>query len=216
MEEAATITTCMPISVLSIAVAVATTSVLTPHVLVITQLLITLPVHQGTREWIMGAMTTTVATIMASTIVVEAMTTIAAEATTTIAAILEAVPTKAEAMVAATTTAIVAEATTAEVATIAVRTPSPATAVARCVSRRAADRNAFRAAQCVAPAALPVPQAHLTSAAAVRIVEAAALTAVVRVVAPTEVVRARMVVDIKDAKTKLYGNRQDIHQYTGG
>jgi hypothetical protein len=127
MVVAATITTCMPISVPSIAEAVATTSVLTPHVPVITQRLITLLLPQGTREWIMDAMTTTVAMTMASTIAVEA--------TTTIAATLAVVPTKAEAMVAATTTAIVAEATTAEVTTIALRTPSPATAVARCASR---------------------------------------------------------------------------------
>ena len=88
---------CMPISVPSIAVAVATTSVLTPHVPVRTQRPVTLLLLQGTREWITGVMTTTVATTMASTIAVEA--------TTTIAAILAAVPTKA-AMVAATTTAI--------------------------------------------------------------------------------------------------------------
>jgi hypothetical protein len=127
--------------------------------------------------------------------------TIAVEATTTIAAILAAVPTKA-AMVAATTTAIATVVSTAEAATIAARTPSRATAVARCASRRAADLNAFRAAQCVALAALPVQQAHLTSAAAVRIVEAAALTAEVRVEAPTEEDQARMVVDIKDDKTQ--------------
>ena len=137
MVEAAIITTCMPISVPSIAVAVATTSVLTPHVLVHTQRLVTLLLPQGTREWIMVAMTTTVATTMASTIVVEAMI--------TIAAILAAVPTKA-AMVVATTTAIVTEVSTAEAATIAVRTPSRATAVARCASRQAADLIAYRAA----------------------------------------------------------------------
>ena len=194
MVEAAIITTCMPISVPSIAEVVVTTSVLTPHVLVITQRLITLPVHHGTREWIMDAMTITVATTMASTIVVEAMT--------TIAAILAVARTKAAAMVAATTTAIVAAPAKAEATTV-LHTPSRATAVARCASRRAADRNAFRAAQCVAPAALPVQQAHRTSAAAVRIVEAAALTAEVRVEAPTEEDQARMAVDIRDAKNRI-------------
>ena len=207
MEEAAIITMCMPILVPSIAEVVATTSVLTPHVLVHTQRLVTLPVLQGTREWIMAAMTTTVATTMASTIVVEAMT--------TIAAILAVAQTKAAAMVAATTTAIVAAPAKAEATTV-LHTPSRATAVARCASRRAADRNAFRAAQCVAPAALPVQQAHRTSAAAVRIMEAAALTAEVRVEAPTEEDQARMAVDIRDAKTEKYGNRQEIHQYIGG
>lgn len=145
MEEDAIITTCMHILAPSIAEAVVTTSVLTPHVLVHTQRLVTLPVLQGTREWIMGAMTTTVATTMASTIVVEAMTTIAAEAMTTI--VVEATTTiMAEAMVAATTMVIATEASTAEVTTTALRTPSPATAVARCASRPAADLSAYRAA----------------------------------------------------------------------
>ena len=138
MVEVAIITTCMHILVPSIAEAVVTTSVLTPHVLVHTQRLVTLLLPQGTREWIMAAMTTTVATTMASTIVTEAMT--------TIAAILAVARTKAAAMAAAMTTAIVTEVSTAEAATIAVRTPSRATAVARCASRQAADLSASRAA----------------------------------------------------------------------
>ena len=209
MAEVAIITTCMHILVPSIAEAVVTTSVLTLHVLVITPLLTTLPVLHGTREWIMAAMTTTVATTMASTIV--------EEATTTIAAIPAVVPTRA-AMVAATTTAIVV-ATSTEVATIALHTPSQATAVARCVSRRTADLSAYKAARCVAQAAPPVQQALRTSAAAVRIAEAAPLTAEVRmaevrVEVPTEA--DHMVVDIRDAKSEKYGNRQEIHQYIGG
>ena len=209
MVEAAIITTCMHILVPSIAEGVATTSVLTPHVLVITSLHITHPALHGTRDWFMAAMTTTVATTMASTIV--------EEATTTIAAILAVEPTKVV-MVAATTTAIVV-ATSTEVATIALHTPSQATAVARCVSRRTADLSAYKAARCVAQAAPPVQQALRTSAAAVRIAEAAPLTAEVRmaevrVEVPTEV--AHTVVDIRDAKSKEYGNRQEIHQYAGG
>ena len=137
MEEDAIITTCMHILVPSIAEAVVTTSVLTPHVLVHTQRLVTLPVLQGTREWIMAAMTATVATTMASTIVVEA--------TTTIAAIPAEVPTKVAAMVEATTTAIVVAPAKAEATTV-LHTPSRATAVVRCDSRPAADLSAYRAA----------------------------------------------------------------------
>ena len=137
MVEAAIITTCMHILVPSIAEAVVTTSVLTPHVLVHTQRLVTLLLPQGTREWIMVAMTTTVATTMASTIAVEAMT--------TIAAILAVARTKAAAMVAATTTAIVAAPAKAEATTV-LHTPSRATAIARCASRPAADLSAYRAA----------------------------------------------------------------------
>ena len=195
MAEAAIITTCMPIRVPFIVEVAATTSVLMPHVLVHMLHLVTLPVLQGTREWTMGAMTTTVAT-MASTIVVEA--------TTTIAAILAAVRAKAAAMVVATTMAIVAVQARVE-ATTALLTPSRTTAVARCASRRAEERNEFRAALCVAQVVPLVQQALHASAAAVRIVEAVPLTAaarmeVVHVVAPAEA--DRMVVDIRDAKSE--------------
>ena len=54
----------------------------------------------------------------------------------------------------------------------------------------------------MAQAEPPAHQALRISAAAARIVEAAALTAAVHVVAPTEVVQAHMVADIKDAKTQ--------------
>lgn len=62
-------------------------------------------------------------------------------------------------------------------------------------------------------------QALRTSAAAVPIVEAAPPTAAlhmaeVRVEVPTE--EDHMVVDIRDAKSEEYGNRQEIHQYAGG